>query len=69
MRGRDPCVHVLLLDAQTWMAGTSPRMTSRSDLPYHAGATAARATGFSTIGRLISAERTPNSAESHQTES
>src|SRR5262249_7940093 len=35
--------------------------------PYHAGASAARATGFSTIGRLISAESTPNSTESHHT--
>src|SRR5262252_892060 len=36
---------------------------------YHAGASAARATGFSTIGRLITAESTPNSTESHHTES
>src|SRR5262249_52453720 len=35
--------------------------------PYHAGASAARATGFTTIGRLISAESTPNSTESHHT--
>src|SRR6201999_4119337 len=34
---------------------------------YHAGAAAGRATGFSTIGRLITAESTPNSTESHHT--
>jgi hypothetical protein len=35
----------------------------------YAAATAARTTGFSTIGRLISAESTPNTTESHHTES
>ena len=36
----------------------------------HGGqAGASRATGFSTIGRLITAESTPNSTESHQTRS
>src|SRR6266851_4408794 len=33
----------------------------------HAGAAAARATGFSTIGMLISAESTPNRIASHHT--
>src|SRR5580698_3711680 len=42
------------------------------DKPGHdgidqAGATATRATGFSTIGRLISAESTPNRIASHHT--
>ena len=34
-----------------------------------AGATAGRTTGFSTIGRLITAERTPSRIESHHTAS
>ena len=34
-----------------------------------AGATAGRTTGFSTIGRLITAERTPSRIESHHTTS
>src|SRR5262249_57774262 len=36
---------------------------------FQAGAIAGRATGFSTIGRLITADRTPNNAESHHTRS
>ena len=35
----------------------------------YAGAGASRSTGFSTIGRLMIAESTPNSTESHHTTS
>ena len=38
-------------------------------LAAQAGAAARRCTGFSTIGRLITAESTPNRTESHQTAS
>ena len=37
--------------------------------PSHAGSGAIRATGFYTIGRLISAESTPNRIANHQTRS
>src|ERR1700722_8493432 len=39
----------------------------RYDRGHQAGAAAIRATGFSTIGRLISAESTPNKIASHHT--
>ena len=35
----------------------------------HAGAAARRCTGFSTIGRLITAESKPNNTDSHHTTS
>src|SRR5262249_44270778 len=38
------------------------------DWTDYAVTTAVRATGFSTIGRLITAESKPNSTESHHTE-
>jgi len=34
---------------------------------HHAGTTAARETGFSTIGKLIRADSTPNAIDSHHT--
>ena len=37
--------------------------------PRQAGAAAKRCTGFSTIGRLITAESTPNRTDSHHTAS
>ena len=50
----------------------SPRVHSRDlfakfgCLPDQAGCATGRATGSSTIGRLISADSTPNSTDSHQ---
>src|SRR5260221_11997186 len=55
------------------MPGTRPGMTeflsqaSPQGTSYTAFAAASRATGFSTIGRLISAEITPNMTPSHHT--
>src|SRR5262249_30306146 len=46
-----------------------PRMPFSDDNRPQAGAAAARTTGFSTIGRLITAESTPSRIESHQTAS
>ena len=50
-----------------------PLCAVRSSIPgsirRQAGAAAARTTGFSTIGRFITAESTPNSTESHHTAS
>ena len=67
MAGLIPAIHVFCLARKTWMRGTSPRMTLRGALSYHADAAAGRSTGFSMIGRLITAESTPNSTESHHT--
>jgi hypothetical protein len=53
------------------MPGTSPGI---ADFPFawtrrngQAGAIAGRWTGFSTIGKLISADNTPNNTDSHHT--
>ena len=47
------------------------RFAREATLPYgegyYAPCAAARGTGFSTIGRLISADATPNATDSHQT--
>ena len=48
-----------------WIA-SSP--FGRLAMTSYAVAAALRATGFSTIGRLITAESRPNSTESHHTE-
>ena len=39
----------------------------RRSMPTQAAAGTGRSTGFSTIGRLMRAESTPNSTESHHT--
>src|SRR5262249_33346126 len=55
---------------KTCMPGTSPGMKIlASGYLSQAGAITGRATGFSTIGTLITAEITPNNTESHQTSS
>src|SRR6202035_1026389 len=44
----------------------SPRDFAGGCLSHQAGCATGRATGASTIGRLISADSTPNSTDSHQ---
>ena len=49
--------------------GMRERLASPFATGSQAGAAARRCTGFSTIGRLIAADRRPSKIESHQTKS